>query len=364
MNTVTEARLAELVRACVGPQAHVLRIEALAGDASTRRYVRIGVDGPAAPPTLVAMLLADRAVAMSSDELASLPADLRQLPYINVHEFLAGLGLPVPKVHLDASAEGVVLLEDIGDTALWDVVSDSEPALVRTWYGRAVDLLVSFQRAATETIDARCIAYHQAFDRRLARWELDHFIEWGIERRLGIELPAADAHLLGMKFDAIAAEIDAATRAINHRDFHSWNLYVQGETLRIIDFQDALMAPIPYDLATLLGDRDTPLVVTPEIEAAMLERFQTRWSEAGGERLDPVTFERTYFLCALQKALKVVGRFHYLDKAKGKPGYLRYLPSTLRQVRRVAARLDGFEDLLHVLAPYLSAEPEPGHGHA
>lgn len=362
MNTVTEARLLELVRAAVGPQTHILRVQALAGDASTRRYVRIDLDGPAAPPTLVAMLLADRAVAMSSDELASLPDDLRQLPYLNVHEFLAGLGMPVPEVCLDASSEGVLLLEDIGDTALWDVVSNSDPAVVRTWYGRAVDLLVSFQRATTAAIDARCIAYHQAFDRRLARWELDHFIEWGVERRFGIELSAPEAHILGRQFDAMAEEIDAAPRAINHRDFHSWNLYVQGEALRIIDFQDALMAPIPYDLATLLGDRDTPLVVTPEIEAEMLERFRTRWAEAGGERLDPATFERTYFLCSLQKALKVVGRFHFLDKAKGKPGYLRFLPATIRQIRRVAARLDGFDELLRVIDPYLSEGPEPKHG--
>lgn len=353
MTNPSPDQLARLVRQAFGPEAELRRVEDLAGDASTRRYLRLHVAAAGAAPTLVAMLLADRAVAMSSDELASLPADLHELPYMNVHRFLDALGVAVPAVLLDASDTGVVLLEDIGDVALWDVVRDADPTTVRQWYVRAIDTLVPFQVMGTRAADPSCIAFHQAFDRTLARWELDHFVEWGIERHLGITLPAADAATLCAIFDAMAAEIDAAPRALNHRDFHSWNLYVQGDDIRVIDFQDALLAPIPYDLATLLGDRDTPTKVTPDLEAELLEIFLDRWHGAGGAALDRSAFERLYFLCSLQKALKVVGRFHYLHLEKGKPGYLRYLPSTVRQIRRVAAQLEDTGALRTVLERYL-----------
>jgi len=352
----SEESLPLLTRRACGDDVVVVQIAPLAGDASTRRYVRLFLDGPGAPPSIVAMLLADRAVAMSSDELASLPADLRELPYMNVHRFLERVGVRVPQVLLDASDAGVLLLEDIGDTTLWAVASAASPGDVRHWYARAIDSLVQLQLAESRASDPQCIAFAQAFDRRLVRWELDHFIEWGIERHLGHKLPAADADVLGPLFDAIADEFDQLPRTLNHRDFHSWNLHIHEGEIRVIDFQDALMAPIPYDLATLLGDRDTPNVVTPDIEAVLLNYYRERWANAGGAALEAQKFERSYFLCALQKALKVVGRFHYLHLEKGKPGYLRYLPATVRQLRRVAGRLPDMQPLLPILDRYLPPE--------
>jgi aminoglycoside/choline kinase family phosphotransferase len=299
------------------------------------------------------MVLADRAVSISSDELASLPADLQELPYLNVHRFLETIGVPIPRLYADGSGHGLLLLEDVGDTTLWSVVENAGADDVVTWYDRAIAELVRLQLAGTRARDEGCIAFHQSFDRRLFRWELDHFLEWGLLAHRDGPLPDADAGILNETFDDLAAELDAAPRVLNHRDYHSWNLHVHDGRVRVIDFQDALLAPIPYDLATLLGDRDTPLVVTREIEVQLLDAYRRRWAEAGGEPLDAAHFARLYDLCALQKALKVVGRFHYLHLVKGKPGYLRYLPSTVRQVRRVAARLDGMGALREVLDRHL-----------
>jgi hypothetical protein len=256
-------------------------------------------------------------------------------------------------VYLDASSDGFVLLEDIGDTALWDAVSGAPPEVVERRYRDAIDELLLVQVKGTQLPDPACLAFQQAFDERLFHWELEHFIEYGIERRLERALPAGDAKVLRRHFGAIARRLGAAPRCLNHRDYHSWNLFVAADRIRVIDFQDALLAPAPYDLATLLGDRDTPLVVTPAIERGLLDYYRRRWHDVGGAALAADELEELYFLCALQKALKVVGRFYYLDRVKQKPGYLRYIPSTVRQIERILPRFPRHAEMAAVLRGYL-----------
>ena len=345
--------LKEVVRDCFGSAAQLARFAALAGDASTRRYARLWLFGPGAPPTTVAMILADRGIALASEELAVFKKPLRELPYLNVHRFLARLGVAVPTLYADASDRGVLLLEDIGDISLRDAVQGQPPERVRHLYGQAIDQLLLIQIEGTRQRDADCIAFQQAFDERLFTWEFEHFIEYGVERRLGRPLPAQEAAVLRAHFAAIAQRLDAEPRCLNHRDFHSWNLFVQDDRIRVLDFQDALLAPAPYDLATLLGDRDTPQVVQPTLERALLEYYRRRWGEIAGTELTAEDFTRTYFLCALQKALKVLGRFYFIEMVKRRPGYLRYIPSVVKQIERILPRFPELAEMSAVLLRYL-----------
>jgi hypothetical protein len=347
---------AELVCQRFGSAASVTRVAPLAGDASTRRYARLWLAGPGVPASAVAMILADRGIALSSEELAVFANAPTELPYLNVHRFLAGLGVAIPALYGDAAERGVLLLEDIGDCALWDAVQQQSDARVLQLYRAAIDQLLLIQVAGTRRADAHCIAFQQAFDERLFLWEFEHFIEYGIERRLGTAIPAADLDVMRHHFGAIARRLGAEPRYLNHRDYHSWNLYVQDGAVRVIDFQDALLGPAPYDLATLLGDRDTPQVIHPDLEAQLLAYYRARWAAMGAAPLDPAAFEDVYFLCALQKALKVVGRFYFLDIEKKKPGYLRYVPSTVRQIRRILPRFAHLEELAGILQRYLPVE--------
>jgi aminoglycoside/choline kinase family phosphotransferase len=115
----------------------------------------------------------------------------------------------------------------------------------------------------------------------------------------------------------------------------AWNIHVQGEKLRLIDFQDALLAPEAYDLAALLTDRRTATLVDPALEARLLARFLERRAAAGLPV--PAGFEARYRACGLQRALKVIGRFWFLERVKGKPGYLAYLPDVYAVARRMFA---------------------------
>ncbi|MGE4096128.1 MAG: hypothetical protein AB7G75_35440, partial [Candidatus Binatia bacterium] len=100
-----------------GRETQVTQVTPLTGDASSRSYMRLHLQGNS-PPTTVAMLLAGSALPLSSDELAVFKEPLKELPYLNMYRFLKPLGIRVPETYYDCSAEGFLLLEDIGNTPL------------------------------------------------------------------------------------------------------------------------------------------------------------------------------------------------------------------------------------------------------
>ena len=351
-NAALAARVSDLVRGRFGSGAAVDHVAPLAGDASTRRYVRAWLRGPGAPATAVVMILADRGIAMSSDELAVFKHAPAELPYVNVHHFLARLGVAIPELYVDASDAGLLVLEDVGDVPLWDAVQGKPDDEVVTLFGRAVDQLLLIELDGTARRDDACIAFQQAFDRRLFDWEFEHFIEHGLVNRVARPIPSSELDELRAHFGRIAAFLDAQPRVLNHRDFHAWNLHVQDGRIRVIDFQDALLAPAPYDLATLLGDRDTPTLIRPDLEQRLLDHYAAAWAARGGTPWPVAQLWEVYAACALQKAFKVVGRFHFLDAVKGKPGYLRYLPPTWRQIDRLLAARPDLAPVQRILAQY------------
>ncbi len=346
------ARVRELIRGRFGSAAEVERLAPLAGDASTRRYVRAWLGGSGAPATAVVMLLADRGIALSSDELAVFAQPPAELPYVNVHHLLARLGVAIPELYVDASDAGLLVLEDIGDVPLWDAVQGKPDAEVLALFERAIDQLLRIELDGSAQRDEHCIAFQQAFDRRLFDWEFEHFIEHGLVNRAARPIPSSELEELRAHFARISAFLDGQPRVLNHRDFHAWNLYVQDGRIRVIDFQDALLAAAPYDLATLLGDRDTPTVIRPDLEQRLLDYYAAAWAARGGAPWQRAQLWDVYAACALQKAFKVVGRFHYLDTVKGKPGYLRYLPPTWRQIGRLLAARPDLAPVQRILAQY------------
>jgi aminoglycoside/choline kinase family phosphotransferase len=296
------------------------------------------------------MILAGSGLALSSDELAIFAEPLKELPYLNLYRFLQPLGVRVPAVYYDG--HGFLLLEDIGDMPLREAAQGLSAAEVERLYTLAIDQLVLLQIEGTRHHTESCIAFQQRFDRRLFLWEFEHFIEWGLEKRERKPLPSGEGQELRQIFERIATQLDQAPCFLNHRDYHSWNLFVQNNEIRVIDFQDALLAPATYDLETLLNDRDTPTVITPALEQSLVNYYHTAWHERGGNAFPFDRLWEEYNLCLLQKACKVVGRFYYLELEKGKMGYSRYIPPTLATIRRVLARLPQYGRLQEIIVTH------------
>jgi hypothetical protein len=342
--------LARAARAAFGGDATVLAADPLSGDASTRRYVRLRLAGAGVPATAVAMLLGEGRFAPGSDEIGG-GVVIDELPFVNVGRWFAGRGFAVPAVYHDgAEACGLLLLEDIGDTTLWSAAT-RDPAGAPALFDAAVDLLVAIQAAAARHPDPACYAFRRRFDGALARWELEHFVEHGIETRHGRALPPAERTALLAALAPIAAPFEDATPDLCHRDFMAWNLHVQDGRLRLIDFQDALLGPGTYDLAALLTDRSTGELVTAPLEAALIERFKRGRAAAGLSAGDDLGIR--YRQCALHRALKVIGRFYFLERVKQKPGYLAYLPAVYAVARRMFAALPALATLQAQVATHV-----------
>jgi aminoglycoside/choline kinase family phosphotransferase len=153
-------------------------------------------------------------------------------------------------------------------------------------------------------------------------------------------------------FSGIAQRLERQPICLNHRDYHSWNLMIYKGEVVLIDFQDALLAPPQYDLASLLNDRITDSIIAPHLEEQLFRYYMEKRSETQKSTMDRDEFFEIYLLSVMQRDLKVVGRFYYLDQVKGKSGYKKFIPPTLRRLKRNLRRLPQLANLMPLLAEH------------
>jgi hypothetical protein len=325
--------LCDKLHAAFGAGTALHSLVALTGDASSRRYHRAFLRASGVAKSIIVMELpAGAGLPLSSEELAIFKEGPRELPFLNVHRFLSKIGVRVPAIYGHWEDERILLLEDLGDTALWDQVQESADEQVLTWYQKAIDELLILHTRGTQSRDDSCIAFQQRFDAKLYLWEFDHFIEWGLEKRPEAKVSAAAVATLRRTFGDIASILERCSNCFSHRDYHSWNLMVHDGAVRVIDFQDALLAPPQYDLASLLNDRVTDSVVRPHLEERLVNYYIDKSRDLSGRAMSVDEFFEIYRLSAIQRDLKVVGRFYYLDLVKGKPGYRKFIAPTARRL--------------------------------
>ncbi len=255
-----EAALRDQVAKATGRPQHDAPVQRLKGDASNRSYLRVGTW----PDSLVVMVMPEQA--RTSEEAAGtmVPAEL---PFQDVHRYLARLGVRVPAILRYDEPARMMVLEDLGDVTLERAL---EKTSAETLYGSAVDLLARLRTAAEANPDAQSIAFRRAFDEDLYLWELHHFREWGLEAWSGQAPTTSEASVLEEAFRSIARRLAAAPRGFTHRDYQSRNLMVKDGEVVVIDFQDALQGPRAYDLVALL--RDSYVALDEGLVDAMLRR--------------------------------------------------------------------------------------------
>jgi aminoglycoside/choline kinase family phosphotransferase len=324
-------------------------IGALKGDASARRFWRVSIahdhsdDKRATPTTAIAVDLGPDDLPLYARALNLIPEPLAEPPWIAVQRFLAAAGVAVPEVYADDAHARLLLVEDVGELPLFEAALQGDAGDL---YRLAADELLAIHLEGTRRLDQRFIAARVAYDERLFRWELSQFVDYGVA-----EVSAtADPRVIAPELDDLAARLGRYPRVLSHRDYHGNNLFLQATgqgalRLRVIDFQDALMAPAAQDLAVLLTTRDAARIITPAIERRMLEYYFAAHLRRGTPMaLTLDEFLESYRLCVLQHALKVIGRFIWLER-NSKHGYAAYIPYALEQARRV---LQDRNDFVHL----------------
>ncbi len=318
--------------------ANVGQLVPLRGDVSTRRFWRVAIrDASDAPASAIAIDLGPEDLPLYARALELYPRPLPEPPWINLHWFLTSLGAPVPALYDWSTPDRMLLVEDVGSLPLFDAAR-ANPAKAADLYREAVRELMRFHIDGSANANRECLAFQVAYEDRLFTWEMRRFIEFGLDA----VAPGTDTRAIETDVASLARELGKLPRVFSHRDFHGNNIFLQGDlaspAIRIIDFQDALMAPAAQDLAVLLTTRDTSDLISPAMEERLLDFYFTGLLRRGIETMSRDAFLKSYAMCVLQHALKCIGLFVFLDR-EGKHEYAAYIPYALAQARRMLARL-------------------------
>ena len=182
------------------------------------------------------------------------------------------------------------------------------------------------------------------YDAPFLRRELGIFREWFLGRHLGLELNPGERSAWDGVCDLLVANALEQPQVCVHRDYHSRNLMVVDPNPGILDFQDAVVGPVTYDLVSLL--RDCYIAWEPaRVTDWTLGYLQLAIQSGILPEVEPSRFLRWFDLMGVQRHLKASGIFARLNHRDGKPGYLADIPRTLGYVREVSARYPELEEL-------------------
>lgn len=259
-------------------------------------------------------------------------------PFVHVARLLQEAGVHAPAVHAADLAAGFLLLSDLGTrTYLAELDAGNADQLLR----EAIEALVHWQ-LATRANEL------PPYDEALLRRELNLFPEWYVGRHRGLTLSAAQAQTLESIFATLVKSALAQPAVYVHRDYMPRNLMVSEPNPGVLDFQDAVVGPISYDMVSLLRDA----FISWE-EERVLDWSVRYWEKARAARL-PVPAEfaefwRAFEWMGLQRHLKVLGIFARINYRDGKPKYLEDTPRFLRYARAVAERYRDLAPLARLL---------------
>jgi tRNA threonylcarbamoyl adenosine modification protein YjeE len=337
-----------------------VRRERLTGDASARSYERLALPNrpillmnsprrPDGPPIRYGR---------TYSAIAHLAEDVKA--FVAMAEALRTLGFSAPIIHAADLADGFVLVEDLGDEG---VVEGDPPAPVPERYRAAVDVLVALHGhmlLPSELPVTPQLTY------RLPDYDLDAFLieielllEWYLPRLAAVPSTPARSAFLSFWRDALRPVL-AQTPTWVLRDFHSPNLIWLPERrgierVGLIDFQDAVMGPAAYDLASLL--QDARVTVSEDLEIELIGRY-ARARRANEPAFDVGQFAQTYATVAAQRATKILGIFARLAQRDGKPQYLRHMPRVATYLQRALAH-PSLAALKAWYAAYVPPPPAP-----
>jgi N-acetylmuramate 1-kinase len=289
-------------------------------DASFRRYFRVTFPHTSQPSV----------IAMDAP-----PEKEDSRPFVRVAGLMAAAGLHVPSILAQDLEQGFLLLSDLGTRTYLGALDESNAdALFRD----ALDALVKWQRATVP--DAL-----PPYDAALLRRELDLFPEWYLSRHVGVSIDTAEREMLERVFTLLIAAAAAQPQVFVHRDFMPRNLMVSEPNPGVLDFQDAVIGPVTYDVVSLFRDA---FISWPE--ERVLDWTIRYWEKARGAGLPLATdfadFWRDFEWMGLQRHLKVLGIFARINYRDGKPGYLEDTPRFVGYARAVAARYSPLAPLL------------------
>jgi aminoglycoside/choline kinase family phosphotransferase len=235
-----------------------------------------------------------------------------------VQQRLLAAGVNVPEIlELDLDS-GFILLTDLGRTLYLTVLNEINADEL---YDDALMALLAIQRQADS-------AGMPPYDSRLLLDEMGLFRDWLVGRHLQIRLSGSQSEDLNRVYSILEENALDQPVVFVHRDYHSRNLMIsENHNPGVLDFQDAVVGPVTYDLVSLLKDC---YIKWPEhrVRGWALKFYES--IDTGG--MDQATFLRRFDLMGVQRHLKASGIFARLYHRDHKDRYLQDIPRTLSYI--------------------------------
>ncbi len=253
-------------------------------------------------------------------------------PFVDIAKVLGQAGLNTPRIIAQNLEQGFLLLSDLGSRLFLDELNEESVELL---YGDALNSLQQLQKIPHKILPL------PSYSADLLQQEMMLFHDWFLEQHLAIKLSTKDQTVLFDAFKILTESALEQPQVWVHRDYHSRNLMVlEKESPGILDFQDAVIGPVTYDLVSLL--RDCYIAWPRErVETWVATYYQSCGIDLGG--VSETQFLRWFDLMGVQRHLKAIGIFARLNIRDGKPGYLGDIPRTLNYVRDVCERYEALK---------------------
>lgn len=305
------------------------KVYSLAGDASNRRYYRIVHNQQSW-------------VLMRWD-----PFIPEKYPFLSVLNHFAINGVHVPQVVSMSPKEGLVLLEDLGDLTLerkfWEAQNQDQSL---EFYKMAIDELIKIHHKATA--DQRpCTAFELKFDTEKFMWEMNYGRENLLEGILEYKFKKGEDKELQNIFLDICSRLDREPKKIVHRDYHSRNLMIKLDQMTVIDFQDARLGPIQYDLVSLM--RDSYVDMSDEMSQKLINYYLQESQSFLSKDFSRSHFDEIYELQTIQRCFKACGSFASFYHLRQDKRYLKYLSGTLRKVLKAINEFPEYKQFADIL---------------
>ena len=301
---------------------NVQSCESASNDASFRRYFRVKIDDK-------------NFIAMDA------PPDKENIvPFLEIATLFKNANVNTPKILQVNLEDGFLLLEDFGSQWLLDELNEHNATQL---YQKALNDLLPLH-----TDENLLNANLPAYDEALLRREMALFEQWFVEQLLDEELPQNLWENVQQLL--IQSALEQPVVCV-HRDYHSRNLMVlENGALGVLDFQDAVLGALTYDIVSLL--RDCYIDWDQEKIDTWLQDYFQQLKAANVLDCDFETFKRWFDLMGMQRHLKAIGIFARLHLRDEKSEYLKSIPRTLNYVVQVCEKYPQLSEFQNVVEKF------------
>ena len=179
---------------------------------------------------------------------------------------------------------------------------------------------------------------------------------WYLQQYLSIDICDSDRCLLDNLEQCIANECLQQPQVLIHYDYQSRNLMcLPDQSIGVLDFQDAKIGPVTYDIASLFNDCyiDWP---REQVEKWCQYFLKELIDHDVISSVDRVQWMRWFDYVSMQRHLRNLGNFTRLSMRHKKEGYLQYFPRMQSYLLSICSRYSELKEVGDWLAQQFQAE--------